>query len=233
MLYSLPDRTNALTSITQPCKRACKQLGGLNRCLMMGLLVSSTLIAIASYSTAAIANPAIEVAQADLRPTLRPGSTGNSVVELQALLALLGYYDGPVNGEYQDDTEVAVETFQQDVGLTNDGIVGPATWAKLLPTPSTEFNPPAVPESATDAAETPGQEESKDQPVALPVLRQGMYGPAVTRVQEVLKELGFYQGAVDGVFGPGTEAAVMNFQRSTELAADGVVGPATWQALLQ
>ncbi|MEM1281745.1 MAG: peptidoglycan-binding domain-containing protein [Cyanobacteria bacterium P01_H01_bin.152] len=35
------------------------------------------------------------------------------------------------------------------------------------------------------------------------------------------------------MFGPGTEAAVMEFQESIQLATDGIVGPATWQALLQ
>jgi peptidoglycan hydrolase-like protein with peptidoglycan-binding domain len=60
-----------------------------------------------------------------------------------------------------------------------------------------------------------------------------MTGPAVSRVQETLRSRGFYQDAIDGIFGPATEAAVMEFQRSVQLADDGVVGPATWQALLQ
>jgi len=63
------------------------------------------------------------------------------------------------------------------------------------------------------------------------VLRDGSRGPDVLRVQERLKALGFPPGAIDGEFGPGTEAAVMAFQRSSGLLADGIVGSRTAAAL--
>lgn len=50
-------------------------------------------------------------------------------------------------------------------------------------------------------------------------------------VQQKLKELGFYTGKVDGVYGAGTRSAVIQFQRSKGLTADGVVGNATLKAL--
>lgn len=192
-------------------------------------------LAAASIPSRAIANPTVNIAQTQTRPTLRVGSTGGAVSEIQAILTLLGYFDNPVDGKYQATTEAAVQKFQTDVGLNSDGIVGPATWEKLLPTPSTEFTPPDVPETAAaDAdAETMADEDEADEPIELPTLRQGVSGPAVMRVQDTLKSRGFYDGPVDGIFGPATEAAVMEFQRSKQLAADGVVGPATWQALLQ
>lgn len=221
--------------MTLPSKHALKLLSSLNRCLMLGLATAATQLAMVTMLNVngAVAASPPEVAQTNaIRPTLRLGSTGNPVEEVQALLTLLGYFENPIDGNYQDSTETAVRAFQQDVGLNNDGIVGPATWDKLLPTPSTDFNPPEV--TAT-ASETEGgdQAEEKDEPVDLPTLRSGMYGPAVARVQETLKELGFYTGPLDGVFGPGTETAVMDFQRSVQLADDGVVGPATWGALLR
>lgn len=87
-----------------------------------------------------------------LRPQLRLGSEGAYVVELQALLKLLGYYAGRVNGLYQEDTASAVSAFQQAAGLEPDGVVGPATWNRLLPTvplatsiPNPNATPPAQP----------------------------------------------------------------------------------------
>ncbi len=41
----------------------------------------------------------------------------------------------------------------------------------------------------------------------------------------------FSSGAIDGHFGPGLEGALLDFQRSRDLAVDGVVGPAVWRAL--
>jgi putative chitinase len=63
------------------------------------------------------------------------------------------------------------------------------------------------------------------------VLWIGSSGPDVTALQKRLGELGFACGAEDGVFGPGTQAAVASFQRARGLAADGVVGPRTAAAL--
>ncbi len=196
------------------------------------------------------------------RPTLRLGSEGAAVRELQGMLTLLGYYSGPIDGQFQPTTQTAVEQFQQAAALTADGIVGPATWIRLLPTPSSELSPPTstVPAETAEteqAAETgqaaaspseppdsapPVSEASPSptptpapstQPVDLPILRLGMHGPAVTRVQERLQGLGFYRGALDGVFGPQTEAAVKAFQRQGQLSVDGIIGPSTWQALLR
>lgn len=50
-------------------------------------------------------------------------------------------------------------------------------------------------------------------------------------VQQKLKELGFYKGSVDGVYGSGTRSAVIAFQKSRGLSADGIVGKKTAQAL--
>lgn len=62
-------------------------------------------------------------------------------------------------------------------------------------------------------------------------LKEGSSGPDVVRLQERLKELGFNPGAIDGQFDLGTEAAVLAFQRSKGLLADGIVGPRTFRAL--
>jgi peptidoglycan hydrolase-like protein with peptidoglycan-binding domain len=64
--------------------------------------------------------------------------------------------------------------------------------------------------------------------MAEPVLRRGASGTAVRQLQEALRELGLDPGAVDGEFGAKTEAAVRAFQKRSEIAVDGVVGPITW-----
>ncbi|MBD2450608.1 peptidoglycan-binding protein [Nostoc sp. FACHB-152] len=67
------------------------------------------------------------------RPTLRVGSQGDRVSELQAALQLLGFYSGKVDGVYSDNTANAVSRFQQAVGLNPNGVVDAATWQKLFP----------------------------------------------------------------------------------------------------
>ena len=65
----------------------------------------------------------------------------------------------------------------------------------------------------------------------LPVLRRGAHGPDVELLQKRLSTAGFAPGRIDGRFGPGTEAALLAFQRAHDLLADGAAGPITWQAL--
>lgn len=63
------------------------------------------------------------------------------------------------------------------------------------------------------------------------VLRRGSTGGEVKEVQRRLKKWGYYSGSVDGIFGSGTRAAVIAFQKKNGLTADGVVGKATYKAL--
>jgi len=58
-----------------------------------------------------------------------------------------------------------------------------------------------------------------------------MEGPDVSEVQRRLRELGYRDLAVDGIYGPKTEAAVRQFQTASGLKADGIVGPDTWSML--
>ena len=225
------------------------------------------------------------------RPTLKLGSEGTAVSELQAALKLLGYYSDEVDGVYRESTASAVSVFQQAAGLTPDGIAGPATWNRLFPntpstvvrtSPTTSNNPAPVKTSPTSSntsassfpvptiiqanntsdrtsqpapeqptkrrianpqnrfpsSSTPANSSTTPNPqtttaVTLPVLKQGMQGPAVLQLQERLKTLGFLQGSVDGVFGEATQAAVKAAQQKFNMEPDGVVGPATWRALLR
>jgi hypothetical protein len=68
-------------------------------------------------------------------------------------------------------------------------------------------------------------------PRILKLTRPYLEGPDVRRVQERLAALGYYVNDVDGVFGPITEAAVLNLQAVKGLVYDGEVGPETAGAL--
>ena len=61
--------------------------------------------------------------------------------------------------------------------------------------------------------------------------RQGSSGEQVRIIQTKLKNWGYYDGAVDGIYGSQTAQAVKYFQRKNGLTADGIAGPATLKAL--
>ena len=64
-----------------------------------------------------------------------------------------------------------------------------------------------------------------------PLGRQGSRGVYVLVAQDGLNTLGFRTGGLDGVFGAQTRNAVINYQRSRGLTADGIVGCNTWRSL--
>lgn len=201
-----------------------------------GAIGCGAMVALLAWSGAAASQappapvPTVETPLQVRRPLLRPGSQGDPVVELQAMLRLLGYYTGAVDGRYQDGTAQAVIAFQQAAGLPADGIVGGNTWALLLPATAPEAPAPASPAPAPPTAAPPAAPSAA---VELPVLRLGMRGSAVARLQERLRAAGFFDGAIDGIFGTETQAAVQAAQRSYRLTPDGIVGSATWSALLR
>ena len=61
--------------------------------------------------------------------------------------------------------------------------------------------------------------------------KKGSSGTVVTKIQQKLSAWGYYNGAIDGIYGSKTESAVKYFQRKNGLTADGIAGPATLSAL--
>jgi putative chitinase len=64
------------------------------------------------------------------RPVLRKGSRGDAVAALQRALVAAGFRMG-VDGDFGPGTEMGVRAFQRAQGLSDDGVVGPGTWAAL------------------------------------------------------------------------------------------------------
>ncbi len=61
--------------------------------------------------------------------------------------------------------------------------------------------------------------------------KSGSRGEEVRQIQQRLKQWGYYNGSIDGIFGVQTKKAVLSFQKKNGLAADGIAGPATLKAM--
>ena len=90
----------------------------------------------------------------------------------------------------------------------------------LTPTPL-----PEVPDNVMEVTPDPAA------PTPEPVLRTGSRGEDVKTLQSRLYDLGYYTGEIDGQFGAGTKAAVIDFQKANGLDPDGMAGSET-KALL-
>ena len=79
-------------------------------------------------------------------------------------------------------------------------------------------------EAAKPLPETPTMAE-------FPSVKKGDQNGYITLLQTNLNNRGYYEGKVDGKFGPKTEKAVMDFQKDLGKPVSGTVGPKTWEAL--
>jgi peptidoglycan hydrolase-like protein with peptidoglycan-binding domain len=162
---------------------------------------------------------------------LRRGEEADSavVILLQQALSSAGYDPGSADGTYGLKTEAAVVAFQQDNGLSADGVVGAETASALNSALSkgataTETSPSTTTPSAPSGGFT--------LPEGTKLRRGEEADPAVvTALQQALSSAGYDPGSADGTYGQKTEAAVVAFQQDNGLSADGVVGPETASAL--
>lgn len=127
----------------------------------------------------------------------------NNFVFLLQYILVQNNYRVSVDGIFGANTKTAVQNFQKRNGISADGIVGNITWKYLL------FLPP------------------------YPTQRKGNAGSYVTLLQRLLESHLIPVGTIDGVFGSKTETAVRTFQSYNNLTADGIVGPNTWNILVQ
>ncbi|MGA9380181.1 MAG: peptidoglycan-binding protein [Phormidium sp.] len=155
------------------------------------------------------------------------GSRGAEVAELQTRLQKLGYFDRRPTGHFGQLTKNAVIRFQQDQGITANGIVETTTLSALeqkLQDNTTVAQTTAEPETEKTA-------EIAIDPNKQPNLRRGTTGSSVKALQKLLTDAGAYSGAINGKFDLETSVAVKQFQRSSRLMVDGIVGRNTWTAL--
>ncbi|MBO5734270.1 MAG: peptidoglycan-binding protein [Clostridia bacterium] len=164
---------------------------------------------------------------------IRLGDVGTDVLRVQILLnAISTNYPAipkvPTGAVFGESTENAVRTFQRIFNLTPDGVVGRATWYKLVSL-FTGINRLNELNARGDVIFG----LSLEYPEAL---REGDTGQGVYILQLMLNVLAEYYDTVpsvteDGVYGPATTRAVSAFQRTYGLPVDGVVGPLTWESM--
>ena len=152
--------------------------------------------------------------------TLRRGSRGAAVSQLQTALKELGFYTMKVDGKYGKGTEAAVRAFQRKNGLKADGIAGPKTLGKLYGSTGNE--------AADASAQTASAASEK---TVNGSLKQGSSGDGVKDLQTKLWYTGYYTGSISGSFDADTHTAVTAFQKAKGLTRDGIAGKKTLTAL--
>ena len=150
--------------------------------------------------------------------TLKYGDSGSRVTELQTALVKLGYNTNGVDGRFGAGTQRAVISFQKDNGLEADGLAGTKTLELLY-------------KKADGTSSSSGSSGSGTSSGLTRTLRRGYTGDDVVTVQQRLKDLGYYTGSIDGVYGSGSIAAATAFQKNNGLKVDGLTGQSTYAAL--
>lgn len=138
----------------------------------------------------------------------REGDRGAAVQQIGHLLGTLGLLEGTVPDRFDLTMDRAVRAFQQQRGLTVDGVVGPHTYRRL--------------------------EEARwrlGDRVLTYLPGRPLAGDDVLALQQRLLDLGFKVGRADGIFGAQTEQGVRDFQHNIGIPADGTCGPGTLKAL--
>ena len=172
---------------------------------------------------------------ASLGQTLSSGDEGAAVKALQNRLKELGFYKKTIDGEYGSTTKAAVTAFQAANGLSETGKANETTLNKLYSASAKDADYLTDEENAKneeDEEETGNQTDSDKVEVnGYTTLQWGDTGTAVKKLQEALKNRGYYSGKIDSTFGSGVYAAVKAFQKQYGLKADGIAGPATQNLL--
>jgi len=138
----------------------------------------------------------------------RRGDEGEPVRDIQDRLTALAFVPGSDEpGNFSSGTETAVRRFQESRGLAVDGIVGPNTWRSIVA-----------------AGYKLGERLLYHR---VPMMR----GDDVAELQRQLSSLGFDSGKVDGVFGPDTLNALLDFQSNRRMPEDGIAGSAVAEDL--
>ncbi|MEK7128208.1 MAG: peptidoglycan-binding protein, partial [Patescibacteria group bacterium] len=158
--------------------------------------------------------------------TLKNGSRGEAVKELQRFLNTKLNLGLAIDGSLGPKTIAVIKKWQKDNGLVADGLIGAKTKAMMnaqaAGTPAT----PATPASSAspNALATPSR-TSYD--LGTTTLKNGSRGEAVKELQRFLNTKLNLGLAIDGSLGPKTIAVIKKWQKDNGLVADGLIGAKT------
>ena len=139
-----------------------------------------------------------------------PSNKSDAIMNLQQLLSDRGFYGGAIDGISGSMTKEAIILAQKTYGLTADGVAGSLTLAAL--------------EVGSNNVVPIGYKEPSN-------ISDGLSNNSIAEGQRLLSRLGFYEGAIDGVQGSKTTAAIKKAQTLYGLPVDGVLGSQTLRAL--
>ena len=163
---------------------------------------------------------------------LKQGTKSEAVRTLQQNLKTLGYYTGSVTGNFGSLTKEAVYSFQKANGLSADGVAGEKTLAaissKLKGGSSSGSNSSSSSSSSNSNSSSASTSSLLNTSITL---QQGTKNDEVLKLQNMLTSLGFYTGNKTGNFGEKTADAVIAYQKSKGLTADGIAGKKTLAAI--
>ena len=163
--------------------------------------------------------------------TLRYDMRSDAVLKLQQDLSKLGYYSGTISGHFGSKTEAAVMSFQKANGLSADGVAGEKTLSAI----SSKLKGGSSSGSSSSSSSSSNSNSSSASTSSLLntsiTLQQGTKSDEVLKLQNMLTSLGFYTGNKTGNFGEKTADAVIAYQKSKGLTADGIAGKKTLAAI--
>ena len=184
------------------------------------LLFGSGLSASATATPKATASPTPLPELEKPGSTVRKGSSGYDAKLVQQRLIDLKYLSGKADGEFGSKSVEALKAFQSNNNLVADGVAGSGTNAVLF-----SWLALAADEKATviaTPAPTVSEEEITKENVVL--IKQGVKGSAVLRLQKRLQQLGYYTSSLDSYCDTDDVAAIRLFQKKNGLTQDGVAG---------
>lgn len=153
------------------------------------------------------------------------------VEEIQNILKYAGFKPGPVDGRMGARTRMAIRKFQKSKGLKVTGRIDSITWSALNKKQESKKPIPGMISKihlpSTEVRKAERKLDIQDEIISHRLKSKDR----IKKIQQALKNAGFYKGDIDGKIGLKTKSAIKAFQKSKGLIADGVVGQKTWNEL--